>query len=241
MKKFLLSGVALAILAGPVFAADLPARRGVPMKAPEPVMTYGTNWTGFYVGAHAGGGWSSKCFEFAGASEGCHNGDGWLAGGQLGYNWQAGNWVFGLEFSGSFADISGSHAALLDPTDTYRSRVDSVLLFTGRVGMTFDRVLRYVTGGGAWVNDRFRYVDAGVGTAAANTDRWGWTIGGGAEFALSPNWSLAAQYNYVDLGRRDEAFSGGGVVAFTDRVQQELHLATVRLNYRFGGPVVARY
>jgi len=61
---------------------------------------------------------------------------------------------------------------------------------------------------------------------------------------LAPNWSIAVQYNFVDLGDKDVTFTGGGVVTFTDRVDQELHLATVRLNYRFGGfggPVVARY
>ncbi len=168
-------------------------------------------------------------------------GSGWLAGGQVGANWQTGNIVFGVEFSGSFADINGSHAVLLAPADTYRSRVEGLLMLTGRVGYSVDRMLLYVTGGGAWARDRFEYVDAGVGTATSNATRFGWTIGAGLEFGLTPNWSVAAQYNYVDLGRRDASFSGGGVAAFTDGIDQNIHLATVRLNYRFGGPVVARY
>lgn len=243
MKKFLLASVALAALGcGQALAADLPARRAVPVKAPEPVIAYGYNWSGFYVGAHGGGGWSRKCFTFAGVSDGCHDGDGWLGGGQVGFNVQSGQFVFGVEFSGSWADISGSNAAIADPTDSYSSKVNSILLLTGRVGMTFDRLLLYVNGGGAWARDKFTYVDAGVGTASATQNRTGWTIGAGLEYGLSPNWSVAAQYNYVDLGNKDVGFSGGGVGAFTDRVDQQLHLATVRLNYRFGGgPVVARY
>ena len=112
MKKFLLTGVALAALAcGPALAADLPARRGMPVKAPEPV-SYGYNWSGFYIGAHAGGGWSEKCFTFAGATDGCHDADGWLGGGQVGFNYADRQFVFGVEFSGSWADINGSHNAL---------------------------------------------------------------------------------------------------------------------------------
>jgi outer membrane immunogenic protein len=242
MKKFLLTGVALTALAcGPALAADLPARRAIPVKAPEPV-SYGYNWSGFYIGAHAGGGWSERCFTFAGASDGCHDADGWLAGGQVGFNMQQGQFVFGVEFSGSWADINGSHNALLTPADTYKSDLNSLLLFTGRVGMTFDRLLIYVTGGGAWVRDELSYTRPGVGTASTKQNRTGWTVGAGVEYGLSPNWSIAAQYNFIDLGDKDVTF-GAPFVPFTDKVERDIHLATVRLNYRFGGsgPLVARY
>jgi outer membrane immunogenic protein len=238
MKKFLLTGVALAALASSsALAADLPARRGMPVKAPEPV-SYGYNWSGFYIGAHGGGGWSSKCFTFAGADEGCHDGDGWLGGGQVGFNMQTGQFVFGLEFSGSWADISGNHNALLTPGDTYGSEANTILLFTGRVGMTFDRMLLYVTGGGAWVRDEFTYNSGVVDSVKQN--RTGWTVGAGIEYGLAPNWSIAAQYNYIDLGEKDVTYPLNG---FTATADQELHLATVRLNYRFGGgaPLMARY
>jgi len=108
MKKFLLTSVALAALASSsALAADLPARRGMPVKAPEPV-AYGYNWSGFYIGAHGGGGWSDRCFSFLGVADGCHDADGWVGGGQIGFNMQSGQFVFGVEFSGSWADISGS-------------------------------------------------------------------------------------------------------------------------------------
>jgi outer membrane immunogenic protein len=183
MKKHLLCGVALvALTASSAMAADLPARtRAVPPPAAPPV-AYAYNWSGFYIGAHGGGGWSEKCFTFGGFNDGCHEGDGWLGGGQLGFNWQTGNVVFGVEFSGSAADIAGSHAALLIPTDTYHSEVSAILMLTGRVGFTFDRLLAYVTGGGAWVRDRFEYVAAGIGTASSKDDRFGWTVGAGLEF-----------------------------------------------------------
>jgi outer membrane immunogenic protein len=244
MKKFLLTGVAFAALAcGSALAADMPARLGAPVKAPEMMMA-GYNWSGFYVGAHAGGGWSEKCFRFVGASDGCHDGDGGLAGGQVGFNMQSGQFVFGIEFSGSWANIAGSHNAVLVPADSYGSEAKALMMLTGRVGMTFDRMLLYVTGGGAWARDEFRYTDAApLATSVTKQNRSGWTVGAGLEYGLSPNWSIAAQYNYVDLGDKNVRFAGTtGVFPFTDSVDQNLHLATVRLNYRFGGgPVMARY
>jgi hypothetical protein len=130
----------------------------MPVKAPEAGRVR-YNWSGFYIGAHGGGGWSEKCFTFINADDGCHNGDGFLAGGQVGFNYQANQFVFGAEFSGSWADITGDHRARLAPADTYRSEINSILMLTGRVGLAFDRMLRYVTGGGAWAHDKFEYVD----------------------------------------------------------------------------------
>jgi outer membrane immunogenic protein len=237
MKKLLGSIAISALLAAPAMAADLPAR----VQAPPAPVIYAYNWSGFYIGAHAGGAWGDKCFTFLGASDGCHDGDGWLGGGQIGFNYQAGQFVFGVEFSGSWADISGSHIGLLPPFGTYNSEINSILMLTGRVGLTFDRMLLYVTGGGAWANEQHDYVIA-AGTRSSDKSRTGWTVGAGLEFILAGNWSLAVQYNYIDFGDKSVTFSGGGLAAFTDNVDQQVHLGTVRLNYRFGGgPVVARY
>jgi outer membrane immunogenic protein len=242
MKKYLLAGVAIAALGcGPALAADLPARRGMPVKAPEPVVV-AYNWSGFYIGAHGGGGWGEKCFTFLGVDDGCHDSSGWLAGGQIGFNWQTSNLVFGVEFSGSAADISGDHASLLVPTETYRSEINSILMLTGRLGLAFDRVLLYVTGGGAWVHNKFEYNIPGLATSTDKDSRTGWTVGAGIEYGFTPNWSLAAQYNFIQLGEKDVTF--GAPASFTANVDHDLHIATVRLNYRFGGyggPVVARY
>lgn len=242
MKKVLLTGVALAALAsGTALAADLPARRAMPVKAPEPV-AYGYNWSGVYVGAHAGGGFGERCFTDFGAGDGCHDKDGFLGGGQIGFNVQSGQFVFGAEFSGSWADITGSHTSVLDAPATYHSDLNTILLFTGRVGMAFDRTLLYVTGGGAWTRNKFEYNDGGF--VSSNTqNRTGWTVGAGIEYGLAPNWSIGVQYNYVDLGDKNVNFVGAD--NFTVKSDSHVHLATARLNYRFnafgGGPVVARY
>ena len=238
MKKILLTGVAFAALAcGTALAADLPARR-MPVKAPEPVAV-AYNWSGFYIGAHAGAGFGEKCFTFAGASDGCHDSDGWLGGGQVGFNIQTGQFVFGVEFSGSWADINGSHTAIFNAPAPYNSEINSILMLTGRVGVAFDRVLIYATGGGAWVRDTFG-LSNGIVTASVKQNRTGWTVGGGLEWGFTPNWSIAGQYNYIDFGDKVVDFV---VLGPPPRVDQQVHLATVRLNYRFGwgGPVVARY
>jgi outer membrane immunogenic protein len=240
MKKALLTGVALAALASAsALAADLP-RRQMPVKAPPPVEALAYNWSGFYIGAHGGAGFGEKCFTSGGSDDGCHDSDGWLAGGQVGVNWQTGQFVFGLEFSGSFADITGDHASLQVPAFQYSSDINSIFLATGRVGLAFDRLLLYVNGGGAWVREELTAVGPVV-SDSVKKNRGGWTVGAGLEYGLSPNWSIAAQYNYIDLGDKSVNFVNN---QFTAQADQQLHLATVRLNYRFGGwggPIVARY
>jgi outer membrane immunogenic protein len=241
----------IALTAAPATAADM----RMPVKAPPappPVAAY--NWTGFYIGGHAGGGFGEKCFTTisdigSAISEGCHDGDGFLGGGQIGFNIQSNQFVFGVEFSGSWADITGSHTLPLAPAVSWHSDVSTILLLTGRVGLTFDRLLLYVTGGGAWVRDKFELVNPLIPvTASTKHNRTGWTVGAGLEYGLAPNWSIAVQYNYVDLGDKDVTFNvnlpGGASASFTEQIDQQIHLATVRLNYRFGGfggPVVARY
>ena len=239
MKKILLTGIALAALGcGSALAADLPAR--VPVKAPAPV-AYIHNWSGFYIGGHIGYGSSDRCLTVVGFGEACNDADGFLGGGQIGWNLQtANNFVFGIEFSGSFADIGGGNTSGTLPGGAYfSSSGKSLLMLTGRVGMAFDRALFYITGGGAWARNSVDVFD-GATLVSIDFDRQGWTIGAGLEYGFSPNWSMAFQYNYVDLGDKDVVFAnfGGGVAG---NVSQDLHMATLRLNYRFGGGAAGRY
>jgi outer membrane immunogenic protein len=249
MKK-ILSAVALLTLglAVPAAAADLPARtytKAPPMVAPV------YNWGGFYVGANGGGASSHKCWDFttpAGvfiASEGCHDATGGLAGGQVGYRWQASNWVFGVEAQGDWADLRGSNQSQLFPAFTNISKIDAIGLFTGQVGWAWNNVLFYVKGGAAVVADRFS-VNTTVGnvlTATTPDDtRWGGTVGAGVEFGFAPNWSVAAEYNHLFMQDRLYRFTDTfGFFFGTDRIRQDVDMGTVRVNYHFGGPVVARY
>ncbi len=126
MKKFLLGTVGLAALSivTPASAADLAARPYT--KAPPPMVAPIYDWSGFYIGANAGGGFSNRCldvtatgaFGVAGA-EGCRNASGAIAGGQIGYRWQSASWVFGLEAQGDWANLRNSNASLFFPGDTW--------------------------------------------------------------------------------------------------------------------------
>lgn len=243
MKKFLLGTVALVALAAPASAADLAAR---PYKA-APMIAAVYDWSGFYVGANGGWGSSRNCWNFqpAGGSEGCHDATGGVAGGQIGYRWQAGGWVFGLEAQGDWADLKGSNASLLFPGSTNTSKIDAFGLFTGQVGYAFNNALFYVKGGAAVTADRYRINNTigGALTGVTGDDtRWGGTIGVGLEYAFAPNWSAAIEYDHLFMQDRTYAFTTPAGAAFgSDRIRQDVDLVTVRVNYRWGGPVIAKY
>ena len=248
MKKFLLGTVALVAFAAPAAAADLAAR---PYTKAPPMVAAIYDWSGFYVGANGGWGSSRKCWDFvtpAGAfvsNEGCHDATGGTAGGQVGYRWQAGTWVFGLEGQGNWADFRGSNVSLAFPATNIRSKVDAFGLFTGQVGWAANNVLFYVKGGAAVTSDRYTIstVAGNALLASSNDDtRWGGVVGVGLEYGFSPNWSAAIEYDHLFMGNRTANFNTPAGVFFTnERIRQDVDLVTVRVNYRWGGPVIAKY
>jgi outer membrane immunogenic protein len=261
MKKYLLGTVALVALGmtAPASAADMAARPYT--KAPPPMAVALYDWSGFYVGANGGGGWSDKCWDvtnFRGPvapfREGCHNATGGEVGGQVGYRWQASSWVFGLEAQGDWADLKASNVSLFVPNWTNNSKIEAFGLFTGQVGYAWNNVLWYAKGGAAVTDDRYRGTTTTTPTPgllfdSANETRWGGVVGTGLEFGFAPNWSVAVEYDHLFMGRRDITFTSAGVLAGipagaafrTDSIRQDVDMVTARINYRFGGPVVARY
>jgi len=253
MKKFLLATVGLVALgmAAPASAADLAARPYT--KAPPPMVAPIYDWSGFYIGANGGWGSEHRCFDFIGitgvfaGSEGCHNASGGVVGGQIGYRWQTGGWVFGLEAQGDWANLRGDNVSLLFPPFVNRSKMDAFGLFTGQVGYAWNNALFYVKGGAAVVDDRNDILLGGVVVARSNSDtRWGGTVGVGFEYGFAPNWSVGIEYDHLFLGNRTTTFTTpGGVFFATDRINGDADLVMARINYRFGGlggpPVAARY
>jgi outer membrane immunogenic protein len=252
MKKLLLGIAGVIALAAPASAADLAARPYA--KAPAMIAAV-YDWSGFYIGANGGWGSSHKCWDdVAGGtfngSDGCHNATGGTAGGQLGYRWQAGSWVFGLEGQGNWADFRGRSVSLLDPNFTGESKIQAFGLLTGQIGYAFNNVLLYVKGGAAVTDDRFRAFATPTNTLVTNTvndTRWGGTVGVGAEFGFTPNWSAGVEYNHLFMGDRTYTFTSNGVGAAVgtpvavERIKQDADVVTVRVNYRWGGPVIAKY
>jgi len=116
--------------------------------------------------------------------------------------------------------------------------------------LAWNNVLFYVKGGGAVVSDRFNSFATATGIQVSNNvddTRWGATVGAGLEFGFAPNWTAGVEYNHIFLENKTYTFINNGVVGAagtlfgTDRIRQDVDLVTVRVNYRFGGPVVARY
>jgi outer membrane immunogenic protein len=240
-----LAAIVLIGSMGAAVAADLPARTYT--KAPPPVVEPVYNWTGFYIGANGGGAWGHTSWLFDGATVNSnHDISGGFAGGQIGYNWQAGAWVFGLEADGDWANITGS-AICPNPTFVCATDVRDLASFRGRIGFAANNVLFYGTGGAGYANAHYSALSGGVPatltTGFFNTDRWGWTAGAGIEWGFAPNWSAKFEYMHYDF---DTATSGAGTLAVVTPAALRLTLDTVKvgINYRFGwtgGPVVARY
>ncbi len=252
VKKVLQVGMAwLALGAAPALAADLAARPYT--KAPAMVAAI-YNWSGFYVGLDAGGGSARNCWTntsmfgtptIPNATEGCHDASGGLVGGQVGYRWQAGTWVFGIEAQGDWVDLKGSNVSLSIPGITNQSKINALGLFTGQVGYSWNNVLWYVKGGAAVANDKYNGLTTATGSVfdQARETRWGGVVGTGIEVGFAPNWSVAAEYDHLFMGSRALTFSAvpTGTATRTDNVGQDVDMATVRVNYRWGGPVLGKY
>jgi outer membrane immunogenic protein len=252
MRQALLGAIGLTIVGVvPALAADLPARTYT--KAPAMVRAV-YDWSGFYVGLNGGGASSHECYALtsvAGApignipSEGCHNATGGLAGGQLGYRWQASNWVFGLEAQGDWADLKGSNSsqtALIPYIN--QTKVDAIGLFTGQVGYSWNNVLVYVKGGAAVTDNKYSsfFTATGVVWNQTTEARWGGTVGTGVEVGFAPNWSVGVEYNHLFMGNPNVTFPASAIAATrSDNIRQDVDMGTLHVNYHFGGPVVARY
>ena len=243
MKKIAFAAALLALGTVSASAADLAAR---PYTKAPPMVAAVYDWTGFYIGANGGWGSSQSSWNLTGfGAEGSHDASGGTVGGQVGYRWQAGTFVFGLEAQGNWADFSGSNVSLVDPRFRNHTNVDAFGLFTGQVGYAINNVLLYVKGGAAVTSNSYRVNNVVGGALAGITGddtRWGGTIGAGLEYAFAPNWSVGVEYNHLFMQDRTYNFTTPGGLAFgTDRIGQDVDLVTARLNYRFGGPAVSRY
>ncbi|UTD26867.1 outer membrane protein [Bradyrhizobium sp. WD16] len=243
MKKTLLAIVGVLVAGAlPASAADLAARPYT--KAPPPIVSPLYNWSGFYLGINGGGGWNRSSWDIAGFDEGSHTGSGGTVGGQIGYRWQFGTWVFGLEGQGNWADISGSNANILFPALNDHSKVEAFGLFTGQIGYAFDAALLYVKGGAAVTGNKYKTVVAATGALndSGKDTRWGGTVGVGLEYAFAPNWSVGVEYDHIFIGGHDvDFFTPAGALVSTDHIKSGIDLVTARINYRWGGPVLARY
>ena len=240
---------------GAASAADL-GSRSYYTKAPA-IADALYNWGGFYVGGHVGGSstnesWTNvantTAFGDLGPGQGFRQrGTGVFGGGQIGYNWQASNYVFGLEGTASAMNDRGTTANTVFGAgdDVFSWRTNWMATVTGRVGYAVANNLFYAKGGYAGVNNRLSVVDVvPPATGSGSDSHWhnGWTIGAGWEYGIAQNWTVGLEYDYSAFETKSYQLAGAaaGVYAF-DAKPRDIQSAVVRVNYRFGGPLVARY
>jgi outer membrane immunogenic protein len=221
MKRLVLAGIgALAVITGlgSANAADIARRHAMPAKAPMYEAPY--NWTGFYVGINGGGGFGRSSWDAFGTG---FDTSGALVGGTIGYNYQMGQVVFGLEGDGDWSNVRGSGVCGGRGCERRKSWLATA---RGRLGYSFGRVMPYVTGGGAFGDIKSSL----AGFGSQTTTRAGWTLGGGGEVAIAGPWSAKIEYLYVDLGKANCDAVACGVptdVTFTSNVVRG------GINYRF--------
>lgn len=217
MKKTLLAGVGLLALGvASASAADIPRRRAMPAKAPVYVAPV-YNWTGPYLGLYGGGGWGRSGFSDPLAT-GNFNLSGGVAGGTLGYNYQMGQAVLGVESDFGWSNIRDSTPCGGTSCETRNNWLGTARV---RLGYAVDRFMPYVTGGAAFGDIKTSV--AGVGDS--HTSKAGWTVGGGVEAAISGPWTAKLEYLYVDLGH-------GGSVLGSD-ASFKTNIVRAGINYRF--------
>jgi outer membrane immunogenic protein len=232
-----------------VLADGLPAAPyGGPSSAPF-------SWTGFYIGGNVGASWTDNSASYSQVSGNGAFSTGFsdtsaIGGGQIGFNWQRGPLVIGLE-----ADIAGRSSSSADARFPFGGdAIDEVVLsqrenwlgtVRPRVGVAWGPVLVYATGGLAYGDAEYRYTEDRVTvpgqlrSLSVTDTQTGWTVGGGVEWALSRNWSFGAEYLHVDLGTTTlnlPAQTVGGLAFPPSAAHFEDHSDIVRakLNYRFG-------
>jgi outer membrane immunogenic protein len=213
MKKFSLAVVAALLGVTGAQAADLPSRR-----APSAPIVYAPafTWTGFYAGVNAG--YAFGDFKGNNAVVNSFDANGFVGGGQIGYNHQINQFVIGAETDIQFSDINDDVTRLGIRTKAELEYFGTVRL---RAGYAVDRALFYVTGGYAYGGTK-----VSVGPLSDDGFHNGWTLGGGVEYAFTNNLSAKIEYLYVDLEKQD---------FFNRTVKAGAEFSVVRagLNYRF--------
>ncbi len=267
MKRILLATTALlAFTVASASAADL-AVKARPLPPPPPACA---QFGGFYLGGHVGWGYYNHKFNDRDAlgafiDTGLGNnlsaeGDGFLGGVSIGYNWQSRCSVFGLVADWSWTNLR-AEALQLDGDQAIAATADSMAVSSrtrwfgtvrARTGVVVDNVLIYVTGGLAYARfDRdWTFFEDGpptTGIFSSRRTKWGWTAGVGTEWAIWDNWSLQSEFLYMRFERDTQTFTGDGIIGAAGTPYQfESHdnvwVTKIGLNYRFSyGPVVARY
>jgi outer membrane immunogenic protein len=253
MRKLWIGTIAAAALAvsGQAQAADLPVKAPAPVPVAVPVV----NWSGFYVGGHAGFAWSrlvfsvgipdGDCIAIGGTSE-CEDfrftPTSFIGGGQVGFQSQVEKWVFGIEATWSALNLSQTNVSILDSTSSRSIKIDDIATVSARFGYAgWERVLLYAKAGYATARIGVHVVEGSGGivpdvTGDVTNWRNGWTLGAGIEYMPWQNIVLGVEFDFYNF-----AFDTKSPALFSDGVNTfqiwgsnaDVFAATVRLSYLF--------
>jgi outer membrane immunogenic protein len=229
-------------------AADLPVKAPArTLFSPDPAFS----WTGFYIGGNVGWNWVNLTTTDTGPAQfgqvfpigttSSIKRSGFMGGAQIGYNYQMGNYVVGLDadfdWSATKFKQDGTLGTLSFST-SYKNNYIST--FGARFGYAFDRLLVYGKAGGAWTQDDFDFTASDGSELSGRFDRWGWMVGGGVEYAISHNWTVKAEYNYLDFGTKNEVLTPnatdlvtGSITADANDSKLTAHVVKIGVNYIF--------
>lgn len=271
LRRILLASAGALALSGAALAADLPSNAPPPAYLPPPPVF---SWTGIYVGVNVGGAVGTTNLgsvelpdplTFGALPFAQHfSSAGVIGGGQIGYNWQRGPYVLGIEtdFQGSSLEQTSLLQGLFDSTgalipewnNVARQRLDWFGTVRGRVGVAIDRLLIYATGGLIYGNITSSSLTTFTPTppftylGSVSNVRAGFTVGGGLEYAFTPNWSVKAEGLYFDFGSQNYVafpLAPNPPFAVAHKADFTGGLGRVGLNYKFNwgypAPVVAKY
>jgi outer membrane immunogenic protein len=242
MKRLFLGTACLALSSAAAMAADMSMATKAPSYAPS------FSWTRCYVGAQAGGG------GFTTDAIGSMNGTGAIAGGQAGCNYQDGNWVLGLEGEAFWSGMKASSNSISGDsvggftTSNLTMTNNNDFTIAARAGMAFDRTLVYGKAGWAWGNFKATESSSNVDVSTISQSGYlnGFLVGLGIEHALTQNWTVKLEYDFIGFGVKNFTNSfciAGDCIPVSNQISSNKQVFKVGANYLFdlGGPVVAKY
>ncbi len=252
MKRihFLTTACLVLTAGGAAFAADVPTHKAPPTYvAPLPIFS----WTGLYVGGQVGYQWSAESsptiYSLTGATvagQPNYNQSGVIGGGHIGYNWQFNQIVLGIEGDVEGTNFEGTGNFGTGGALALHSEIDVQGSVRGRLGYAWDRLLVYATGGAAFAQLESRYTNTALCMDDYKTDRTGWTVGGGFQYAFKPNWSVGLEYRYTDLGHTSDLLLASSARTLGANRHETFNAVRASISYKFDFaapllPVGAKY
>jgi outer membrane immunogenic protein len=245
LVHFLTALFSCAILTLSSFGGPEPIRDYKDSKAVVPV-PQPCSWQGFYIGANAGGTFGSSevtdvdGYNFLPGQHWSYDASGFVGGAEAGYNWQPLKWlVLGFEGDLGYLGLDGDGSPPVSPGGNIIGETSDGFYTTlrGRVGLAFDHIMLYATGGVIGADNEVAVVDRGglVGEGSGSSDdfRFGWTAGGGVAYAFTCHWSAKVEYLYYNLESQDITFHDVEDGNFRFPTKTDGHIVRAGLDFKF--------